>query len=74
MPNTFKICDKCKGTNVESMIKHLKEIDANAKTEIRCQQICGIGRTKSFIIVNDELIIGNTELEVIEKVKNKLRK
>ena len=52
MSNEFRICDKCKATNVESLTKKLKEIDNNASIIIGCQNLCGIGRTKSFAIVN----------------------
>ena len=53
----FKICDKCKGTNIKTLVPKLKEIDKNAKIEIGCQNFCGIGRDKCFVVVNHIPII-----------------
>lgn len=72
MKNQFGICNICKGTNVESMIEALQKIDATAKIDIRCQNLCGIGRTKPFVIVNHIPVIADTEEELIKKVKEML--
>lgn len=72
MLNEFRICDKCKGTNVKSLKTKLLEIDPNSKISVGCQNMCGIGRTKSFCIVNHIPIIAENETELIEKVKNKI--
>ncbi len=68
----YKICDKCKGTNTKTLIPKLKEIDSNAEIQIGCQNFCGIGRSKSFVIVNHTPIIALNEDELIEKVKEHL--
>ncbi len=69
----YKICDKCKGTNTKTLIPKLKEIDSNAEIQIGCQNFCGIGRSKNFVIVNHTPIIALNEDELIEKVKEQLK-
>lgn len=66
--NKFKICDKCKATNVKTLVNRLKEIDSTADISIGCVSVCGIGRNKSFVILNDILITAENENELIEKV------
>ena len=39
MSNEFRICDKCKATNVESLTKKLKEIDPLNITPIDAMNI-----------------------------------
>lgn len=72
--NEFRICDKCKATNVLSLSKKLKELDSNAPILVGCQNLCGIGRTKPFVIVNHIPIFADTEEELIDKVKEKIKK
>lgn len=67
----FKICDKCKGTNIKTLVPKLKEME-NAEIEIGCQNFCGIGRSKPFVIVNHIPIIAESEDELIEKVREHL--
>ena len=74
MSNEFRICNQCRGVNVTSLEKKLKEMDPNAKILIGCQNVCGIGRTKPFVIVNHKLVVGNTEEEVLEQVKKEINK
>lgn len=72
--NQFELCPKCKATNIDSLIPKLKELDPNAKIITRCIGFCGIGREKIVIIVNHLPVIGLTEDEVIEKVKQQMKK
>lgn len=67
--NKFGICDKCKATNIKSLIPKLKNIDDKATINIGCQSVCGIGRNKPFVICNDRLIIADNLDELITKVK-----
>ncbi len=67
--NEFRICDKCKATNIDSLVPKLKELDPEAKLMIGCQNMCGIGRTKSFAIVNHIPIIADDEQQLLEKIK-----
>ncbi len=70
--NEFKVCDICKAINSKSLIKRLKEIDPNAKFIVGCQEFCGIGATKNFVIINGTPVIAETEDEVIKKVEEKI--
>lgn len=70
----FKICDKCKATNTKTLIPKLKEVDSSAKIEVGCQNFCGIGRTKPFVIMNNMPIIADNEEELISKIKDQLKK
>ena len=72
MSNEFRICDKCKGTNIKTLVPKLKLIDFSADIIIGCQNLCGIGRNKSFIILNHIPIIAETEEQLIEKVKKEI--
>lgn len=74
MNNQFRICDKCKATNVDTLIPKLKKIDPKAEIVVGCQNFCGIGQTKSFAIVNHIPVIATSEDELIEKIKEKLEK
>lgn len=68
----FRVCDKCKATNLKTLIPRLKEIDAHANITIGCANLCGIGRTKSFVILNHIPIIADNENELIEKIKKQV--
>ena len=72
--NQFRVCDKCKGTNINSLLSRLKEIDSSAEVIVGCQNICGIGAKKPFVICNHVPIIADTEDELIEKVKKAIEK
>lgn len=72
MNNQFRICNKCKATNIKTLIPRLKQLDSEAEIVIGCQNFCGIGQTKSFVIVNHVPIIADNEDELIKKVKEKL--
>lgn len=74
MINEFRICDRCKATNVNTLIPKLKEIDSACKIKVGCQNFCGIGMKKSFAIVNNIPVIAENEDELIEKIKAKIVK
>ena len=67
--NKFGVCDRCKATNIKSLIPKLKKIDDKAIINIGCQSVCGIGRNKPVVICNDRLIVADSEDELITKVK-----
>lgn len=72
--NQFRVCDKCKGTNIKTLLPRLKEIDEQAEVLIGCQNFCGIGAKKPFVICNHVPIVADTEDELIEKVKQAISK
>lgn len=72
MPNQFRICNKCKAMNIDSIIPRLKKIDDKAEIVVGCQNFCGIGQTKAFAIVNHVPVIAENEDELINKIKNKI--
>lgn len=71
--NQFRVCDKCKGTNLKSLLLKLKEIDEQAEIIIGCQNFCGIGARKPFVICNHIPIVADTEEELIEKLKQAIK-
>lgn len=73
MNNEFRICDRCKATNITSLVPKLKELDQDANIVIGCQNFCGIGRTKSFAIVNHIPVIAENEEQLIQKIKEQLK-
>lgn len=70
--NQIRICDKCKGTNVKTLVPKLKEIDPTSEIIIGCQNFCGIGRTRSFAIVNHIPIIADNEDQLIQVIKQNI--
>ncbi|MGL4624697.1 MAG: DUF1450 domain-containing protein [Culicoidibacterales bacterium] len=69
----IRICDKCKGTNVQTLLPKLKAIAPEAKYAVGCQSFCGPGRKKPFAIVNDKAILAPTEDELVAKVAKELK-
>ena len=65
----IRICNLCKATNINTLVPRLKDIDKNVNIVIGCQNMCGIGATKSFAIVDHIPIIANSEDELINKIK-----
>lgn len=70
--NKIGICNKCKGVNYKSIIQKIKELDNTIQINIGCQNFCGIGRTKPFVILNHIPIIANNEDELLDKIKEKI--
>lgn len=70
--NKIGICNKCNGVNYESIIQKIKELDNTIQINIGCQNFCGIGRTKPFVILNHIPIIANNEDELLDKIKEKI--
>lgn len=68
MKNEFRICDHCRGVPWKELEARLKTLDGEAIIKKGCQNVCGIGRTKPFVIVNKKLIIGDNLDQLIEKV------
>ena len=62
-PNEFRVCDKCKATNLNTLLPRLKAIDPKAKIYQGCQSYCGPGRDRSFVFVK----------RILRKIKNKKR-
>ena len=73
-PNEFRVCDKCKATNLNTLLPRLKAIDPKAKIYQGCQSDCGPGRDRSFVFVNNKPILAENEDELIQKVKEFLGK
>ena len=73
-PNEFRVCDKCKATNIHTLVPKLKGIDDEAKIFIGCHSYCGPGRDRNFVFVNNKPILADSENELIEKVKTYLGK
>lgn len=74
MINEVRICDKCRGFNHEKIISRLKKFDYKFNFVIGCQNFCGIGSRKSFLILNNIPIIADNEDELINKVLDELKK
>jgi len=73
-PNEFRICDKCKATQIKTLLPRLQSIDPEAQIHIGCQSYCGPGRDRVFAFLNSKPLLGATEDELIEKVKEAINK
>lgn len=73
MANKFKVCDKCKATNINTLVPKLKKLDPKAKIKIGCHSYCGPGKEKPFVFVNDKAVSAKQEDKLIEKVKKRMK-
>lgn len=71
--NQFAICPKCASNKTKELVSKLRSIDSEAKIIEGCQNLCGIGRTKLFVIVNHIPVIADNMDELIDKVKLKIK-
>ena len=69
----IELCDKCKATNIKSLVPKIKNISNDIEIKIQCIGYCGIGRDKIVVLFNHIPIIGNTEEEIIKKLKEKMQ-
>ena len=67
-----ELCDKCKATDVNSLVPKIKKIYNDLDIKIHCIQYCGIGRDKIVVLLDHIPIIGDSEEEVINKLRDKL--
>lgn len=71
--NEFKICERCKGTNIQSLVPKLQKLDEHADIIIGCHSYCGPGRESPFAFVNNRPIRGKTEDELIHQIADFLK-
>lgn len=64
----IKVCDKCKGTNIETLIPKLKEHYPDVEIIIGCHNMCGIGRSKLVAILDNKPLIVDSEEGLIKKI------
>lgn len=69
----IEICDKCKGTNIKTLVPKIKNISNDIDIKIHCIQFCGLGRDKIVVLLDHVPIIGTTEDEVIERICEKIK-
>jgi len=72
VPNEFKVCERCKGTNLVTLIPKLKKLDEQANIKVGCHSYCGPGRDAPFAFVNNKPVCGKDEDDLIEKIKYQL--
>lgn len=66
----IKICNKCKGFNINNVMEEInKDID-DVHYEIGCNNMCGIGRDKVVVIVDNKPIVASDIADLIKKIKN----
>ena len=71
--NEFKVCNRCKGTNIRTLIPRLEKLDPEANIlKLACISYCGPGRDYPFVFLNNKPIIGEDEDDLIRKIKEVL--
>jgi len=70
--NEFKVCDRCKGSHLATLIPRLKELDDQAEIKVGCHSYCGPGRDAPFAFVNNKPVLGTNEDDLIKKIKDVL--
>lgn len=72
--NEFKVCDRCKGPNLKTLIPRLEKLDPNANIQKpTCVSYCGPGRDCPFVFLNNKPIKGENEDDLIQKIKEVLK-
>lgn len=69
----IELCDKCKATNIKSLVPKIKDISDEIEVKVHCIQFCGIGRDKIVVLLDHVPIIAETEDEIIEKISIKIK-
>ena len=72
LKNEFKVCDKCKGTNLQTLIPKLEKLDPESNIIVGCHSYCGPGRDFPFVFLNNKPIQGLDESELIDKIEKSL--
>ena len=68
--NEFKVCARCKGVNLATLLPRLAKLDSDATIqEVGCASYCGPGRDHPFVILNNKPIIGENEDDLIRKIE-----
>ena len=70
--NKFKVCDRCRGSNLRTLIPRLNKLDEDAEIEMGCHSYCGPGRDYPFVFVNNKPVLAKDEDELIQKVSEML--
>lgn len=65
----ISICDKCKFSNHNEIIKLLNENFENINYEIGCNNMCGVGRSKIVVLLNNIPVIAKDKEELIKKMR-----
>ena len=66
--NEFKVCESCRGSNLETLVPRLRKIDGEAAIKIGCHSYCGPGRDFPFVFINNKPIYAENEDDLIQKV------
>lgn len=67
-----EICDKCKGTNINTLLPKIKKLSNDLEIKIGCINYCGIGRDKICILFDHMPIIKDNEKDIIDEIKKRL--
>ena len=52
MANDIRVCEKCKGTSLKSIIPKLKKMAPDAEIKVGCKSYCGPCKKRAFVYVN----------------------
>lgn len=69
----IKVCNKCKGTNIETLLPKLENLDTEKEIEVGCYRFCGIGFLKPVALVDNMPVIAETEDSLIEEIEKRIK-
>lgn len=72
--NDIRICDKCKHTNIKTMLPKVEALSDDSRIRVGCKSYCGPCSRFAFIFINGRYITAPTEDEAIEKAKRHVKK
>lgn len=64
----IKVCDKCKGTNIKTLLPKLKDNYPALEILVGCHNMCGIGRSKLVVLLDNKMVVVDTEEELLKTI------
>jgi uncharacterized protein YuzB (UPF0349 family) len=68
-------CKKChlrkRGQNFDTTVTEIEQVLGREVNDIDCQSYCGPGGKKHFVVIDDEIVEGGSQEELLKLIKEK---